>query len=125
MNFPNEILLIIYKFGCVENIAFTEKELYSSYLREKESSTKIQKWIRPLLKIDVDDMSKSRLINLFCSTYDLNYLLVFPTFLVKKCKMFQLMDEAKIAEQTGSKKSIKRFLNRPEISKDDILYAGW
>ena len=70
-------------------------------------------------------MSKRRLVEHYRLNYEWSCLKTYPTFLVNKCNKLDLLEKAKNAELIGTRQSIIEFLMDPNISQENILYAGW
>lgn len=127
MKLPNDVIDVIYNYSNEYTYVFVNRYVYDNYKRKVACIIKIQKWLMPFLNFDynLDCISKSRLVNLYARSYEWEFLKKYPTFLVKKCKKFELQNYAEISEEIGTKLAIINFLNHEHISKDDILYAGW
>ena len=126
MTIPWDIVNILYVYNR-NKFVNTCKEFNEKYKKENESAKKIQEWCDKHCdrSRQCDNMSKRRLIYHYKLNYEWSYLKTYPTFLVNKCNLLHLLEKAKKAELVGTRQSIIEFLYEPNITKDDILYAGW
>jgi len=122
---PTDLLNLIYEN---DKLIFKHisKKYYIQYKIEMNAtSTIIEFFIKYCRNTNIEDFSKKRLVRFFAHNYLWDHLNRYPTFLVKKCKLFSLTPLAITAEATNSKVNIINFLENPSISREDILYAGF
>ena len=130
---PWDIINILYIYN-PNKFVNTCRELNEKYKKEIECAKKIIKWWDkccltyvhqnvPINKYEI--MSKRRLVEHYRLNYEWSCLKTYPTFLVNKCNKLDLLEKAKNAELIGTRQSIIEFLMDPNISQENILYAGW
>ena len=123
---PYEIIDILYENSNSKNLmSMTSIRYKDKFLQEMNMANKIQTWYRKRLFTDWGNWSKKRIVRAYYSNYEWQFLKKYPTFLVKKCNKPELRNKALEAEEIGTRRSIIKFLELEEVTKKDILYAGW
>lgn len=123
---PYDVIDFVYNnYNTKRLMSMTNNRYKDKFMYESKMAKKIQEWYRERLFVDWEHWSKKRIVRAYYSNYDWHYLKNYPTFLVKKCNKPELKEKALEAENDGTRRSIIKFLELDEISKNDILYTGW
>ena len=123
---PYEVIDCIYE-NCNSKIlmSMTNIRYKNKFFHENKMANKLQTWYRKQLLVDWEKWSKKRIVRTYYSNYEWQFLKKYPTFLIKKCNKPELRLKAYEAEEIGTRKSIIKFLELEEVTKTDIIYAGW
>lgn len=126
MYIPNEIVREISEFNPY-SFSLTCNEHYTKYVTHKNKSCwLLQRWYRKRIHIHPYYYSKRRLVQMYNTCYEWQYLKKYPSFLSEKCGLSNEMKMlAKKAESSNNQKDIIKFLLHHNITKEHIEHAGW
>lgn len=123
---PIDIIRILLSYSPY-SFHITNKDFYDEYLNKaNESITKLQTWYRRNMIVDLDCISKERLVQCYNASYEWQYLKNYPIYLANKCSLSrELKEYAYEAQSSNDKKTIIGFLLDSRITKEHILHTGW
>ena len=95
----------------------------------KKSVIKIERWyknyLNPTNLFDIELFNKVSLIRLYNYKYPTNHLLRFPEYVTIKCDLNNnLLNDLKLLKYR-KRSDIINWLSKSEITRDNIMVAGW
>jgi hypothetical protein len=126
---PLDVILhhILLNYG----IAFVDPTVCRAFfvgqcVQRHRAAQKLQRWMRYYrIPSETSQFTKRILIRYYMSHYPRKYLMIYPEFVVRKCRLPAQLLNVVHTNRRRTPHDVRRFLKQPEITPADIFYAGW